>query len=613
MATQLERIVRPRLLDLRKSALTEWSRILDDWLKDDATRDDKFDTIRLERLVRLAMSEAEKALSKWDCRFSIQVTSSLPHSVIALACQLLLPNDNNTIAQVIRTMRAMAVNSNGVQWERVREDGMTAIALPPSQWSAFERDAPKILGRFIGACHLLVWSQNWYRWAGKGRKIGSLPEQLSQSQLDALDDWDGSGILLVPSVGLEANESIERAAAAYDSRRQMQFSDYSRPGLLAGPKEPVPDQIHRIWSVIPALPDSMPLPVHVPKLDAAFPSPNWYPIANTSWQGRIRLLGQYFDPQLKAKFDLSAAELELCLAALGLVIERHTQCGWLREGKWNDAPALTLSSPADATLLRGAVVHMVAVLQRGSLRNPRKAFRMAVSSELDHLGAQGPDELAHRFFSAFSGTPNPVGLSNPILFIEQDEHTCVHDLTAWPDFWDGLMSAVTAGDGGVGNTRGDLFESQVRATLVEMLSLTPSNLPFPANKDVLQGDTNCGDVDFCFEIHGFLGNLDMKSWQRTSDYHVGHFHTIQNRQMELVKQIRKAKRRGDALLDQMRAAGREYSGCVTFLIVATPEYLDPNSAELWLGTPPKNPRVITVHELCDLVSNKDFQSVMAEM
>src|SRR5450759_551828 len=119
-----------------------------------------------------------------------------------------------------------------------------------------------------------------------------------------------------------------------------------------------------------------------------------------------------------------------------------------------------------------------------------------------------------------------------------------------------------------------------------------------ANRAVWDGEVNRGDVDFCFTRHGILYNLDMKSWQSSSGYHVGHYHTIRNRLDELEDRIAQLVRRGDALQRQLEQQGASFGGRLDYLVVACPEYLALDRPSLWYG---RQPRVITVKELVESV------------
>ena len=603
MATFLEQIARPNLLVLRRFALIEWVRILDQWVEDDSSRKERFDTVRLERLSNIALLTAQRALTEWDPRFSLQAVQSLPHTVVASACQI-LPDDDAMLHQVLRTMRAVAASPNGVRWSRTVLEQGSEISLPHEHYEEIKARAPEIFGCLIGACHLLVWSQSWYRWAGKGRRIATVRHRCTPLLLDAINRWDGHGILLVPAIELEPNREIEDAVAAYDDRRKRQKSFICLAGILKPTESVIAAPQHRLWRADPRLLACPPTPVYVPKIDKTFTSPNWYPTPDTDWQSWILFLGKYFDLQLRDKFGLSAAELELCLAALGLVVERQTQCGWLTNGFWMGKSVCVLESPANSSDLERAVSHLVSVLQRGTVRVRGITFRNAVASELGHLGAVDSDALAHRFFDNFSAIPNSIGFPRPMLFTELDEDTCVYDMTTFGEFWDALLAVASAGDGNVGNVRADVFERQVRQSIVESLALTERDIPWPANKEVWEHGKNLGDVDFCFSVRGVLLHVDMKSWQRSSDYHIGHFHTIQRRQEVLEGHLQKVERRGASLLSQLKASGHKLQECLSLLVVATPEYLDPSRAILWNGSPPKSPKVVTPDELCALVSDE---------
>jgi SEC-C motif len=603
LASMLERVVRPHLISMRKAALIQWCEILDRWASEGAQHKDAFDTIRLERLQKTALGIAQDLLKAWDSRFSLQAVRSLPHCVVATICQI-PASDIRQLAQVLDTLSAVAATAPGVRWPRIVSEELTAISLTDVQLLELELRIPEVLGRLIGACHLLVWSQIWYRWAGKGLRIASVPESFGRSAREAIDHWDGRGIFIVPAVELTKDESIEKAVTAYDERREKQKVGIARAGLLQPSSTGLTEKPHRLWCAVLRAPHSAALPVHVPKIDKTFPAPNWYPIPDTSWVSMVRFLGIYFDPQLDACFGLSALELELCLAAVGLVVERQTQCGWLTEGRWRGKQALVLDSPANALRLEDAVSHLVSVLLRGTIRVSGATFRNALALELQYLGATDSTMLAERFFDAFRGIPTPVGFTKPFLFWERDEQTCLHDLTTVTEFLDGVLSIVTGGDGPVANVRSSVFEDQARKYLEENLSLTSDRIPWKPNKDVWVRNENFGDVDFCFSVGNTLVNLDMKSWQRNSDYSVGHYHTIQARCRDLVKQLQRAEQRGNALLAKLNAESTRYQECVSFLVVAAPEYLDPSKPSLWYGAPPKEPRVVTVEELRDLVSNR---------
>ena len=138
----------------------------------------------------------------------------------------------------------------------------------------------------------------------------------------------------------------------------------------------------------------------------------------------------------------------------------------------------------------------------------------------------------------------------------------------------------------------------MRSRLIDELRLDASELPWDANRDVWDGEVNRGDVDFCFIRDGILYNLDMKSWQRSSDYHLGHYHTIKNRLDDLQDRMAQLVRRGDALQKQLEQRGVSFLRRLDYLVVASPEYLALDRQSLWYG---RQPRVVTVKELVEFV------------
>lgn len=603
MCSFLEETVRPRLLELRKASLMEWCRILHNWSQDDAKQIATFDTIRFERLADFACQAAKDVLQNWDPRFSFQVIRSLPHSVIACACQTMF-DDMSAIFQVVRALTAAALNPNGKVWQRMASTDQTAMVLTAEDHEELQRQLPTILGRTIGACHLLTWAQYWYRWAGKGRQIKSITSFSLQAAEESISAWSGQGILVIPSVELTEAPLILEAVNAYERRKRVLVSSAFRSGLLEEQASDKPTFANTFWWAIPQSPARPPLPVWLPSINKTFPAPNWLPIPDFKWRGMIRWMEKFFGDRLREKFGFTGSELELCLHALALVVARQSQCCWLEEGKWHGQPALVMNSRAEVNVLDLAAGNLVSILQRGSLRNPCGKFRATLADELQGLGAQEPIDLAHRFFDKFRGVPIPHGLPEPILFVELDEQTCVLDLSVWQDFCGALLTVVTSGDGDVGTKRGRIFEDQMRKTLIERLSLNEDNIPWVAGRDVIVGGKNLGDVDFCFALNGVLFNLDAKSWQRTTAYHIGHYHAIQDRQKALTKEMLKADSRGKGLMELLEARGLHYSANLTFLVVAMPEYVAPDRPDLCFGRSPHRPRVITVDELCALVADE---------
>jgi hypothetical protein len=89
----------------------------------------------------------------------------------------------------------------------------------------------------------------------------------------------------------------------------------------------------------------------------------------------------------------------------------------------------------------------------------------------------------------------------------------------------------------------------------------------------------------------------MKSWRRTSNSFIEYHHTIHNRCSDLVRHLARTDEHDEALLTELNANGRRYKACLSVLIVATPEYLDPNQGTLWCGEQITEPRVVTGEEL----------------
>lgn len=587
MASLMEEYVRPRMLSMRRAALRVWHVTLDRWVIEEESLGGH-DTERLERLIDLAWKACKEEIGGWDSRFALQSLRSLPPEAIDWTIQL--GDDPDRLAGIVIIATAAAATSNGIRWPKSQ--------LTPEQLEIVMQQAPDVLGGCLGTAHLVFQAQGWYRWAGKGKRLQSMPFRIGPEHLSAIDQLDGSALFLVNAPSLSENATIERSVTIYESRRDSVMSGWRQSGLLSQNGEQAEERSSaRMWYVNWRGTHAA-RPVHVPALNLTFPAPAWYPLPDFHLAAWIELL-RPFDDALQSRLKLSCDELLTGLTALGLVIERQTQCGYLRVGERKGTTAIFLESPAEGQLLLDAVRHLASVLLRGTLRASVDAFVTAIQSELEMLRWPQPRKLAEALLNALKGLPEPRRFPSPILFYELDALTCVLDLSLWKSFPDACLAIATSGGGDVGSQRGRLFEEQARQQLIAALQLSESDIPWPANRDVWEGLNNLGDVDFCFSREGVLVNLDMKSWQHSSDYFAGHYHTINQRMRSLKEHIERLELRGIALQHQLERKGLNFADRLDFLIVAFPEYLPIDQQHLWYRG---QPRVITVNELVLLAS-----------
>ena len=600
MASMLEDVVGPQLLDLRREAIWSWSSTLDAWAASEENLGGH-DTERLERLVHVAWNACVQALRGWDSRFALQAVRSVPPKVVQVATQLY--GDTGSVAMVIRLMTAAAV-AGDVQWPRIKEGKITGLGLTAAQLTDVTARLPEILGRSIGAASLTYFAQGWYRWAGKGKKIVAPPNRTQLDDLENIKRWDGEGILVVNAVDMGTEPSIDEAVELYETRKKRFVERGYRSGLLIFNGDAPTGADDLVWFAAMRTEDNQ-VPVYVPGLDWTFPNPAWYPLADLDLRGWMAQL-RPFDDVLRERLGLTCDELYAGLRALGLVVARQTQCSYLEIREESNRSVLVLNSPATTEALRDAVKQLASVLIRGTLRSSVKDFQEAIRGELETIGWPEPEKLARTFLERLTGVPEPISLPRPLLFYVIDPMTCVLDLTVWHDFTEACLALATSGQGVVANRRSSLFEKQVRSRLIEELRLDVSELPWTANRDVWDGEVNRGDVDFCFSRGGILYNLDMKSWQRSSDYHVGHYHTIKNRLDELQDRMAQLVRRGDALQRQLEQQGASFLRRLDYLVVASPEYIALDRQSLWYG---RQPRVATVKELVEWVQQSTTSPV----
>lgn len=427
MASLLEDIVRPELLPMRRAALRVWHVTLNRWVvEEDALKG--FDTERLERLVDLAWSACREAIGVWDPRFALQSLRSLPPEVMDLVTQLV--DDAQALAEVIRISTAAAATSHGIRWPKGDNGQLNWIDLDSEQLAEIARQAPTALGGCLGAARLVYHAQGWYRWAGKGKRLQRMPPRITPEYLAAIDQWDGTGIFLMTAPLLNDDPLIERSVAIYEARRDAAVGG-RQSGLLGHfGKNDRQSSSMRMWYVgwrgtRPAL------PVHIPALNITFLKPAWYPLADFSLAQWIEEL-RPFDDILRTRLGLSCDELSVGLTALGLVVERQTQCGYLRDVNLAGVDALLLESPAEGPLLEGAMAHLASVLLRGTLRASVKAFITALHGELEMLRWPDARQLAEKFIGAFRGFPNPRGLPTLSFLRTRSTDLCVGPISlAW--------------------------------------------------------------------------------------------------------------------------------------------------------------------------------------
>jgi hypothetical protein len=393
MASSLEDWVRPRVLIMRRAALRTWQATLNRWVIEDESLGAKgHDTERLERLIDFAWDSCRTEIGAWDPRFALQSLRSLPPEIINLITQSVA--DPNSVAGIIRIATAAAATSKKTTWPKDAEGEKNYIQLTPEQLTEVSQDAPKILGSCIGAAHLMYQAQGWYRWAGKGKRLVSAPNGVPSEDFSAIDQWDGTGILLISAPTLNDDPIIDKSVTIYESRRDAARGG-RQSGMLRDHKDtiktnPSNRMLYASWRGMQA-----PIPVHVPSFDLTFPAPAWYPLPDlrlTEWIEQLRP----FNSTLQERIGLNCDELLAGLTSLGRLIERQTQCGYLKEGKWNGSDALLLESPAEKTLLWGALGHLASILLRGTLRTSVEGFVNSLSLELEVTGWPQPKQLAEK-------------------------------------------------------------------------------------------------------------------------------------------------------------------------------------------------------------------------
>jgi hypothetical protein len=561
LASLLEELVRPHLLAIQRNVFRVYSLTLDAWVASESSIEHGYDTERLERLIDRAWDAATTAIAPWDPLFAVPAIRSIPTQAIDFLCEI-GGLDPRIIHEISGVATAAAANRRGIEWRWWRKAQQRWISPGRVMRSLISESSPEVVGGCIGASLLMAMAQRWYRGAGKGLRIRTMPARLEAQHLGIINRWEGGALLLLPAVELAQDAPIDSAIRSYDDRREKAFRDELLHGALS-------HSAKRMWFVT-RRPDTRSGPrLFLPALDFTF-FPTWDIHADHSvehWIGTLRP----FDDVVASRIGINCDELLAGLCTLATLIERRTHCADIIE-RSGRLVLPTLQTEAAGRELASLIV-------RGMLRFTRDDLHRA---------------LGERFVRAMTGAPSARGLPAPILFYNLDSSTLLLDLAPWHDFREACFRVATEGSGAIGNRRGDIFEESARSRIIAALKLTAQEMPWPAGRELHLGARNFGDVDFCFLRDGVLVNLDMKGWLRSSSYHVGHHGAINKKSGEFVEYMRKVEERGAELQRQLVGSGFEIRERRDFLIVPSPIYLPPDQLLFWYID---QPRVITVQEL----------------
>jgi hypothetical protein len=217
------------------------------------------------------------------------------------------------------------------------------------------------------------------------------------------------------------------------------------------------------------------------------------------------------------------------------------------------------------------------------------------------VGGPQPDEKdVDAFISAFTVgrrvDPRKLGAA---LFHQFDENFVVIDLLLAGQFLELCYRAVARDDK---KKRGPEFEDRAISEILERLSLDRRG-PGVLHNHRIVDDRGPGEIDLCFLVGTVAVVVEMKSWVRTVGYHNGDRDEFTSRQEQLQYSLRRqADRYARVAVRELRDAGHDVSGAVSFLCTADVEFVAPRRRALWYG---ETPRVLTAAEIADLVLDPD--------
>jgi len=572
------------------------------WATTQAKNNSRHDTVRLEELKDLAWEECKRALAGLDRRFALQLLRSLGPKLVEGVIGVPLDSEQDLL-RLSEIATSAALQPNGVDW-KVKQHGSGSLLT--IDVSTFEHDVapilPEKIGKFYGAGYLLMQTEIWYRFCGKGATIVEIP-------LPAEFQWTMLETRRPPfaprKLKIYVPESVSAAIDEYEARRDSSHNVRSLSGLikddtsqlqhanmLPGLARAAPNLGSNIWFEEPIS------AIQVKGNGHSVDDLNWWAMPELryiSWIEKLRLQ----EAALVEKTGLTCDELSQAFSALAELVHEQSQCFTIKPSKGKEN-ILNWDNLESEPIRLSRWMHSVSVYKRGYLRTSQSNFVEHLTRKLAKRGANESTKLVSKFVDAFSGVPNPKEMVSPKFFWLIDEVTLVIDLTQIHKCFVSLFQICSVDEGEASNARGALFEEECRKLISKALKGRISFLD-QSGKTLVKNGRDFGDVDFAFVTDdGLLVNLDMKSRYISNEYLIGHYHTIDNRNKVLARQMERVIERGNVLEERVKQEGKRITARADRLIVASPEYLSPSYRNLWSED---LPGVITADELIDQIND----------
>ncbi len=552
-----------------------------EWVKDSIHRTANYDSERLDRLREIAEGALLSVAAKHYSRILVNAVRCLPFPyLVRIVGGTIEATEAQDFYEIVSVATAAALRSGRQARPRRISQDWTAMEVTPDEYWQLPLTLPEDVSRLLAAASLRVNAVRSHRMAGKGMRLAPLPSPSALAQRQAAPEWH-----FLP------DPQVERAINLYMQRREV------APGV-AGTH--VGELDHSLFWMDVAVPRE-PLTMSFPLLKQSITTHTYFfrPIPRAEWIETLSAFGGHF----AAKFGIDIQSLKAICSWLPTAVMRQAAFDTLRD----ESPGSMILSfdlqPHDPRA-DSALTVLYDLYSKAILRSPRHEWISMFARACAEANCANPQQQAQIFVDVFTANPaRQLGPEwpdlRPQLFYEVAEGELSLDLLNCEPFLQLCFRVATAGDGGVGNARGDLFEEQARQRIRTGLNLDPTREPVGANTHVPRRK-ELGDVDHCFTVGRMLVMLDMKSWQRSFAYHRGGYNAVCKRQEYLIKLLEKVERRAQALLEVLRQSGLGLDVASSFLCVPDAEYISLSYPKLWYrGTP----RVLTPDEIIKLASN----------
>lgn len=243
-------------------------------------------------------------------------------------------------------------------------------------------------------------------------------------------------------------------------------------------------------------------------------------------------------------------------------------------GHWNDVATLGMLRSS-----KEAWIQALLEVSESSQREYPSVPKLA-ETQIDHLIDQ------------FTWTQGDAVYDNsPKLFVRLSSKTLALDATWLSDcLRHTLLQASVVGRDetkNIGDVTGPWFEKQAMSFFARELSLSENDYVFQRN---VKDSVGAEEIDIAFVVDRCLFVLDCKAMSKTSEYMIGHYSLLRNRQTEQLKQLRKRNtariRKIESGLTQERIAPEDFDRSVGLVCTTDVEYLPLDESDFWIGMSP---------------------------